>query len=163
MIPPPQFFTHLFDYVKWADLRQLDSTRLLADDEYYKERGWSFGSIHKMLLHMLSAQSIWLDRFTGGKPIWLFDEPRLAKRDAIEPQWKQVHERGSRFFAEQTSQSLASAVAADKFARPLWQLAIHLCNHSTYHRGQLNSMIQLAGGRPVETDYSIYARDFAGK
>jgi uncharacterized damage-inducible protein DinB len=71
MIPPPDYFIHLYEYVKWADLRQLESTRPLSDDEYFKDRGWSFGNIHKVQLHELSAQSVWLDRFVGNKPIWV--------------------------------------------------------------------------------------------
>jgi uncharacterized damage-inducible protein DinB len=161
MIPPPDYFTHLFDYVKWADLRQLDATRGVSDDEYFKERGWSFGNIHKVQVHELAAQSVWLDRFVGDKAVWLFDDPRLAKREALEPQWRSLHARFTNFLRQQTPQTLVSEVRytnfkGDPLAFPLWQLLVHTCNHASHHRGQLNSMIKLAGAKPISTDYAAY-------
>jgi uncharacterized damage-inducible protein DinB len=161
MIPPPEYFAHLADYVKWADLRQLESTKPLSDEEYFKDRGWSFGNIHKIQLHELSAQSVWLDRFVGNTPIWLFDDPRMTKRDAIEPEWQAIHDRLGTFLASQSPATLAADIAysnlrGDPFSVPLWKLLVHVCNHSTHHRGQLNSMIKLAGGKPVSADYAMY-------
>jgi uncharacterized damage-inducible protein DinB len=162
MIPPPDYFTHMHEYVKWADLRQYETTKPLSDEEYFKDRGWSFGSIHKVMLHELAAQSVWLDRFLGQKQVWLFDEPRMANRGTIEPEWLKIHGRFSRFLAAQTAQSLAgiatySNLRGDSFSVPLWKLLVHVCNHACHHRGQLNSMIKLAGGKPVLTDYALYA------
>ena len=167
MIPPPEYFSHLYEYVKWADLRQLESAKPLSDEEYFKDRGWSFGNVHKVQLHELSAQSVWLDRFLGNKTIWLFDDPRMAKREAIEPEWRAIHDRFTKFLSAQTPQSLAKDVAytnlrGEPFAVPLWKLLVHACNHATHHRGQLNSMIKLAGGKPVSTDYAMYVMT-AGK
>ena len=34
----------------------------------------------------------------------------------------------------------------------------HLVDHSTYHRGQLNSMIKLAGGKPADVGHITYRR-----
>lgn len=161
MIPPPDYFVHLYEYVRWADLRQFEAAKLLGDDEYFKDRGWSFGNIHKVQLHELAAQSVWLDRFVGNKPIWLFDEPRLAERQAIEPELRLLHDRFAKFLASQSPTSLAAEITylnlrGDKFTVPLWKLLVHVCNHASHHRGQLNSMIKLAGGKPVSTDYALY-------
>src|SRR5271169_3596242 len=110
MIPAPEFFVHLFEYVKWADMRQLEAVRPLSDEEYYKDRGFSFGTIHKIMLHELSAQNVWLHRFKGEKSVWLFDEPRMAQRATIEPEWEAIHKRFTTFVAQQTPQSLAAMV-----------------------------------------------------
>ena len=40
----------------------------------------------------------------------------------------------------------------------LLHLMYHVGDHSTYHRGQLNSMIKLAGGKPAELGYIVYRR-----
>jgi uncharacterized damage-inducible protein DinB len=161
MIPPPEFFSHFFDYVKWADLRQLEVARALGDEEYFKDRGWSFGTIHNIMLHKLSAQNIWLNRFMGEATVWLQDEPRMKEREAIAPEWRGIHDRFTTFLAKQTPQSLAAVVAyklrsGEPQSVPLWRLLSHVTNHSTHHRGQLNSMLKLAGAKPPVTDYSYY-------
>ncbi|HVT87364.1 MAG TPA: DinB family protein [Tepidisphaeraceae bacterium] len=162
MIPPPEYFSHLYEYVKWADLRQLDAARSIIDEEYFKDRGWSFGNIHKIMLHELAAQNTWLQRFEGQKVVWLFDEPRMAARSSIEPEWTSIHQRFTNFLKKQSPQSLAASIGYinlrnESFVIPLWQLLVHVTNHATHHRGQLNSMIRLAGGKPLSTDYQAYA------
>jgi uncharacterized damage-inducible protein DinB len=162
VIPSPEYFSHVYTYVKWADLRQLDSIKPLSDEEYFKDRGWSFGNIHKLLLHCISAQNVWLDRFEGRKPVWIFDDPRYARRDSIEPMLIQTHTKMSLFLEKQAPQALAAVLTypnlkGEIFSVPLWQLIVHVCNHSMHHRGQINSMIKLAGGNPPQVDYSAWA------
>jgi uncharacterized damage-inducible protein DinB len=161
MIPPPEYFSHLYEYVKWADLRQYETTKPLSDEEYFKDRGWSFGSIHKVMLHELAAQAGWRDRFVGQQVVWLADEPRMAPRESLEPVWNTVHERFTSFLQDQTPQSLTRDVKiknmkGEEYAIPQWKLLVHVCNHAATHRGQLNSMIKLAGGTPAATDYTKY-------
>jgi uncharacterized damage-inducible protein DinB len=164
MIPSPQFYQHYFDYVIWADQRQLELVRQLPEAEYAKDRGFSFGSIHKILTHELSAQSVWLDRFEGVEPVWLEQRPGLENLAAVDDVWPRIHERGRKFMATLTPQKLASNLnysnmRGEKFSLPLWELIFHMCQHSYYHRSQLNSMIKLAGGKPKSVDFSTWVAE----
>ncbi len=38
----------------------------------------------------------------------------------------------------------------------IWQMALHLVNHSSYHRGQIITMLRQLGHVPVQTDISVY-------
>lgn len=169
MIPSPDFFLHLAEYVTWADEKQLAATKPLSDEAYFKDYGWSFGNMHKLMVHMLSAQSIWLDRVARDRtPTWLGDDPRMAERSAIEPAWRDIHERFAQFLGNQTPQSLAADVhytnlRGRPFTVPLWNILMHALNHSMHHRGQLNSMIKLSGGEPAEVDYSVYNNSMRAK
>lgn len=161
IIPSPEYFQHMYEYVKWADFRHLEATRALSDEEYHKDRGWSFGTIHRVLLHELSAQSIWLDRFLGRPQVWLYDDPKMAKREALEPAWTAAHQRFTSFLHGLDSGALAKSISYtnlrnEPFSWPLWHLLTHTFNHATYHRGQLNSMLQLAGAKPASTDYQVF-------
>jgi uncharacterized damage-inducible protein DinB len=40
----------------------------------------------------------------------------------------------------------------------LLDLLLHVVNHSTYHRGQLTTLLRQAGGAPPATDYVVYTR-----
>lgn len=161
MIPAPEYFSHLYTYVKWADLRQLDAAMAVSEEEYFKQRGWSFGNVHRIMLHEISAQSGWLDRFVGRPTVWLMSDPQYASRDSIGPLWKLTHAKVTDFMASLTPALLAANITyttlkGDTFTVPQWQLLVHVCNHAMQHRGQVNSMIQLAGGKPPTVDYAYY-------
>ncbi|HUB26491.1 MAG TPA: DinB family protein [Tepidisphaeraceae bacterium] len=46
--------------------------------------------------------------------------------------------------------------AGKKLELPIGPPMLHICDHATYHRGQLNSMIKLAGGTPSPVMVSMY-------
>ncbi|MDZ7362122.1 MAG: hypothetical protein ONB46_15570 [candidate division KSB1 bacterium] len=37
----------------------------------------------------------------------------------------------------------------------LWQMLQHLVNHSTYHRGQITTMLRQLGAEPAATDFLV--------
>ncbi len=41
----------------------------------------------------------------------------------------------------------------------LLDLLLHVVNHSSYHRGQLTTMLRRVGATPVATDYVYFKRD----
>lgn len=159
MIPQPEFFRHYFEYVMWADNRQFAAVQSLPEAEVYRERGFSFGSIQKTLLHELAAQSVWLDRFEGVPPAWLMNDESLQALPELARRWPAVHARGRKFMAGLTTAGLEGPltytnVFGETMTVPRWEAIFHMCQHALHHRGQINSMITLAGGKPVAVDYS---------
>jgi len=51
----------------------------------------------------------------------------------------------------------------EAFRAPLWQLVQHVANHSTYHRGQVTSLLRQLGGRTVSTDLVVFDREQSAK
>ncbi|MBO9690921.1 DinB family protein [Chryseobacterium sp.] len=45
-----------------------------------------------------------------------------------------------------------------KFENTIFEMLFHAVNHSTYHRGQINSLLKQSGITPVLTDYIFYKR-----
>jgi uncharacterized damage-inducible protein DinB len=45
------------------------------------------------------------------------------------------------------------------FSHPLGQLIRHVVNHSTYHRGQLATLLRQLGQTPPSTDFTKYLRE----
>jgi uncharacterized damage-inducible protein DinB len=39
---------------------------------------------------------------------------------------------------------------------PLWQQLLHVINHSTYHRGQVTTLLRQVGATPAITDLLVY-------
>lgn len=45
-----------------------------------------------------------------------------------------------------------------KFENSIFEMLFHAVNHSTYHRGQINSLLKQNGIDPLLTDYIFYKR-----
>lgn len=163
MLPHPDAFLDFFRYVRWADEQQLAAATPLSDEAYFKDHGFSFGTIHALMLHMLSAQEVWRQRFAGEPLTWLADHPDLQRdRARLPEEWRAAHERFEAFLATQSAATLERTLAyknmkGQAFSAPLWRLVTHACNHSTIHRAQLNSMLKLSGvAAPPMVDYSSW-------
>jgi uncharacterized damage-inducible protein DinB len=162
----PAFLLHYFEYCIWADLRQIDSVLNLPVEKHTHDFGFSFKTIHHVLQHQMAGQSVWLDRFEGVPPVWLMDDARFPTVESVVAYWPGVHARGRSFFAALTPDDCAATLSytnmlKESFQLPRWQLMFHMIQHGLHHRGQLNSMITLAGGTPARIDYSVYAAELA--
>jgi uncharacterized damage-inducible protein DinB len=149
----------LWRYMTHADDQILVATETLDDDAYFREHNFSLGSVHKMLAHCIDAQRIWLTRLNE-----LPNPPGLpadqVTRATIWPLWAKQHEGLLSFASRQTADSLSAIFRfrnrrGDPFEMTRGACMLHVSDHATYHRGQLNSMIKLAGGSP--SDVSLYA------
>ena len=50
-------------------------------------------------------------------------------------------------------------MAGTPYAEPLVQLMQHLVNHSTYHRGQVTTMLRQIGGEAASLDMLYFFRE----
>src|SRR6478672_10600764 len=94
----------------------------------------------------------------------LFDFMRWGDLQILEAaggRWPLVHLELTKFLDGQTDESLQRVVEYRRFngearRNRLIDLMLHVVNHGTYHRGQLNSMIKMGGGTPVGVDYTVF-------
>jgi uncharacterized damage-inducible protein DinB len=151
----------LYDYNRWANHRFLDATEILTDEEFTRDLRSSFPSIQETLEHILQAEWIWLERWRGvsptGVPGW-----DTSTHPALRAQWLSIEEGQQAFVQTLTDERLESVVdyrnlASQSFSQPLSQLMRHVVNHSTYHRGQVATMLrQLAKPVPVSDLVAFY-------
>src|SRR5688572_22598872 len=148
----------LFDFLRWGDVQILDAASKLPDDQYYKEREISLGSIHKLLVHAMTAEALWLARWNGKHVDRIENHEDFPTRESLANQWPVVHLALSQFLDKQTAQSMAQPLTyqtttGEIVTGGLGEFMFHLVDHGSYHRGQLNSMIKQAGGNPVTVGY----------
>ncbi len=43
-----------------------------------------------------------------------------------------------------------------RYSYPLWQQLVHVVNHSSYHRGQVTTLLRQLGDEAVSTDFLVY-------
>jgi uncharacterized damage-inducible protein DinB len=158
----PQFIRHLFDYMIFADREGFDACAALPEEEYFKDRGFSFGSIHSLLCHQMGAQKGWLARWHGNPPTRLDDKTDHPTREALNKEWAKVHFELIEFVSKQTEASLDTPLETRRLdgeviKSKLGAQMMHVADHGTYHRGQLASMLKQAGAKPVYSPYFRYA------
>lgn len=49
-------------------------------------------------------------------------------------------------------------LAGEIFTNTISDILLHVCNHATYHRGQIAIMLRQQNFKPIPTDYILYKR-----
>ncbi len=150
------------EYLRWGDQQSLLSARSVRDEEYYKEQNISIGSLHKMLVHCMAVQWLWLSRFRGESPQRAEDHTTYPTRMELEQRWPLVHAALIDFVGRTTPNQLGNPITyhdtkGASHTLPMRDMILHLIDHGSYHRGQIATMIKRAGGTPLPISFRIWA------
>ena len=156
----------LYEYNRWVNRRFLDATSGLTEEEFNRDLKSSFQSVQATLEHILEAEWIWLERWRGVSPT---DVPPwdTSTHAALRAQWQIIEQDQQAYLGSLTDEHLRSVIAyrsfaSQPYAQPLWQLMRHVVNHSTYHRGQVATMLrQLGHPVPVSDLIAFYRQEAA--
>lgn len=146
-------FVMMADYNAWANARLYAMAGQLSDEQYRRDVGAYFKSLHGTLNHILCADRIWMRRLTGtgehptNLDAILFDDfsSLLAARqqedqrisayiDSLsDSQWEEmcVYQRLNGAPQEQRRREILA----------------HLFNHQAHHRGQAHAILTALGVR----------------
>jgi uncharacterized damage-inducible protein DinB len=160
----PQHLRLLYDYNAWANRRALDSCAGLSPEQFTRDLGSSFRSVRDTLVHILGAELIWLERWQGGTPEKLESSDRYPNLESVRKRMSELDKDLITFAAELNNEKMASVLhykttAGKEQAEPHWQMMQHLANHSSYHRGQVATLLRQLGAQPVATDLIAYLRE----
>ncbi len=147
----------LFAYTRWADARVLDAAERLSPEQIMRETGGSFTSVFKTLEHILAAQWIWLKRLNGVSPTAMFDGHECKTLYELRERWSINDLELIAFIETMQEDDLAREIkyrnlAGEEFMFRQNDIMHHVCNHSTYHRGQAVTLMRQLGAEGVETD-----------
>jgi uncharacterized damage-inducible protein DinB len=151
----------LYDYNDWADQRVLAAAAKLDQGAFTRPLGNSFSSVRDTLAHILSGEWIWLERWQGRFPTALLNADNFPTVDSLRKRWMTVSKDCEAFIETLSAGNLQSSLAylnraGERFAYPLWQQMTHVVNHSSYHRGQVTTLLRQLGAEPVGTDFLSY-------
>jgi len=161
----PEEAVNLFDYDRWATARQLEVISKLKEEEYVKDFGSSHGGLRGTLVHIYAAQWIWYRRWKGESPSALMTASDVPTLTALKDRWtalqREIHEFLVALTAEQLTERLSFRdTKGNPYSQPLSQLIRHVINHSTYHRGQITTMLRQLGVTPASSvDLITYYRE----
>ena len=153
----------LYAYTEWANERVLDAVAGLPHEAFTRDLGSSYPSIRDTLVHVLSAEWVWLRRWLGESPAGFPDASALETVEALRARWSGVVAERREFLDTLNAESLGRIIdyrttKGDPFRAPLIELLLHVVNHTTHHRGQVVTMLRQVGAAGVNTDLVTYHR-----
>ncbi len=127
------------------------SVAALTDEQFVQDLPYSIGSVRNQLVHMMSADDRW---FCGLRGVDLSDHLApgdFATRDVIRAYWSGVEARMRAYLAQLTGDELDRLFPGTTLK--VWQVLLHVVNHSTDHRAQLLAML-------AQFDVPTFPQDF---
>lgn len=158
------YFIQLASYNIWANDIAIGWLEKISEEQWNHPLVSSFGSIAGTVLHIVGAERVWLDRFNKVEsPVWL---PNFFKgsREELIALWKQasaeLKQSMENFEETQLEQNLRLRRLNGEWNELPYHAAFsHIFNHSTFHRGQLVTLLRQVGFTELSsTDMLIYFR-----
>ena len=158
-----EMLTQYATYNIWANNELLKLILNLSEEQQQQEIASSFSSLYKTILHLWTAKSIWWQRLKLHEHIAKESDNCTSIQEAskaiqqLDVQWadwisKANENQLQHVFAYQNSKR-------EQFKQAVWQMLLHLFNHSTYHRGQLVTMLRQLGIEKIpQTDFIYWCR-----
>jgi uncharacterized damage-inducible protein DinB len=158
----------LFDYTVWANHKLMRVAATLSVDDYKRDLKSSHGGVRGTLVHTMSAEWVWLERWKGISPTRHFDESELPDIVALSDRWSVIEQHRASWLESLKPEAMPQSLRyrnlqGQELETPLWQMVQHVANHSTYHRGQLVTMFRQLGAKAVSTDLIAWDRERAAK
>lgn len=157
-------------YNQWANARVYEAATDLGEREFVQDTGVFFGSMMGTLNHILTADRIWMKRFTGEgdapatlDAILYRDLPSLTI--ARETEDRRIVDWVDTLDDKALSGRFTYMTATDMrtISQRLSPALDHFFNHQTHHRGQAHMILTVLGRPSVPLDLSYFQRTEEGR
>jgi uncharacterized damage-inducible protein DinB len=140
-------------YNRWANARVYEAAWALSEDDYRRNVGVFFKSLHGTLNHMVLTDRQWLSRLTGEGPSYtkldliLYDDrreltlARIAEDDRITRHIESMDD------AKLESDLTYANSRGEPFSQKRREVLAHFFNHQTHHRGHAHAILSIVTGR----------------
>jgi uncharacterized damage-inducible protein DinB len=154
----------LFDYGYWANGKLFDAMTQLTPEQFAKPLSGNHGSIRNTMVHMLSAEWVWLERCGGSKRGDPLDPTNFPTVASLVETWKQVESHMRSFLSSLRDEDLAREVefvigGNQKRSLSVGELMQQAASHGVHHRGQVSLLLRLLGFSPENFDILLYYID----
>jgi uncharacterized damage-inducible protein DinB len=161
LIPSLAYFRELYEYNTWSNDRVFRAAEALNPELLSRDLGNSFPSLLDTCAHLAGAEWIWLERWLGRWPPALPKTSEFGDLRAVREKVNQVRSDREKWLSSLPEDELGRDLRyrnlrGEFYAYPLWQQLAHVANHSTYHRGQVTTMLRQLGAAAVSTDFLLY-------
>lgn len=157
-----QYFNEIVAYNLWANEKMAKWLSQINESQWSQPLVSSFTTIKDTVLHNAGAESIWRDRLSGTTdPRWIPETFKGTKQEAIDL-WLDCSRNFQQYLAQTSIEELNEdlnfkRLSGEQYLITKYKVIIHVCNHATYHRGQLVTMLRQVGFTMVtSTDISTF-------
>ena len=152
---------NLYAYNRWANAQMLTAVAALNAEQFVQNLSGSFPSVRDTLVHIFGVDWLWLERWRGVSPPALPKASDFPALESVKARWAKIEREREDFINQLTDESLARRIAYVNLKGERWEYALgqmlqHVVNHSSYHRGQITTMLRQLGQAPASTDYLLY-------
>jgi uncharacterized damage-inducible protein DinB len=154
----------LVEYHYWARDRLLEAVAPLTPDEWRRDLGSSFKSVHETVAHIYGAEWAWHQRWQGQSPTALFPAEKVADVARVREAWSELEANVRAFLTRLGEDGITrvfdyTLLNGAPGSSPFWQMLQHIVNHASYHRGQVTTMLRQLGVPPGKSmDLIAYYR-----
>jgi uncharacterized damage-inducible protein DinB len=156
----PQYFAALARYHAWATARLLEADLApISDEEWHRDRGLFFRSIHRTVNHLLVTDNIWYARFAENHSLRLpLDTELHRERVAVVAALAVAVQRWTPWLATLDAGRFNGDLVytrnnGESVRIPFAPALGHAFNHPTHHRGQISAALTAAGHPGPELDW----------
>lgn len=153
----------MFAYNAWANRTLFDALTLLPAEAYLRDLKSSHGGIHGTVCHIVWAEQLWLYRWLARPHPAVAQGKDLPSLAAARERWEEVErDRATwlgRFTAPRLDEFLSiKPTTGGEYRHSFREMLRHVIDHSSYHRGQIITLLRQLGVKPPNTGMIVFFR-----
>lgn len=151
-------------YNVWANQTLLKPVLAMNETQQQQIVASSFNSLQSTFLHLWDTESAWWQRIKLQEQIII---PSMALHPTMQEIANGLTDQSKQWevWVKQSKENMLQHVfgyhnfKGEYFKNPIWQTVMHVFNHSSYHRGQIVTMMhQLEIKKIPNTDFGAWCR-----
>jgi uncharacterized damage-inducible protein DinB len=153
----------LFAYNAWANRQIFDAAAALPVEQYGRDLKSSHGGIHGTLAHIVWAEHLWLNRWLKKANPGVAQGKDLHTIAEVRARWEEIEAERGVFLAQLADAQLdetrtVKPSTGGEYQHTFGQMFRHAVDHSSYHRGQVVTMLRQVGVVPPVTGLIFFYR-----
>jgi uncharacterized damage-inducible protein DinB len=153
----------LFAYNAWANRQMFAAAAALPTDLYLRDLKSSHGGIHGTLAHIVWAEHLWLNRWLRKPNPAVAQGKDLKSAADVRARWEEIETEREVFLAQLGEAQLddtrvVKPSTGGEHIHTFHQMLHHTVDHSSYHRGQVVTMLRQVGVVPPSTGLIVFYR-----
>ena len=154
----------LFAYNSWANQRTIAGCESISNEQFLQQVGGSFGSVRNTLAHIMDVEWLYHERWNGRAPTAFPKAENYGDLSQIKARWKTIDADVNYFVQALSAEDISQVIEYRNLkgvvlTHPLWETMQHMVNHSTYHRGQVTTLLRQLDATPQSSDMLLFFQE----
>src|ERR1700733_4280096 len=144
------YFIELAEYNIWANKMVSSWIDKISDEQWKQPVINSFNSIYETVLHVAGSEKIWFQRFSKYTNFELLTKTFNGSKTELIKVWEDTSQDLKNFIIGFDEKCITEILnfknsIGIEYSLAWYQMFGHVFNHSTYHRGQMVTMLRQVG------------------